>query len=196
MLEKALFRKHTKLILYMVSRRYFSQKELIEWSLSNKEFKDKDSLENKGQYRDKLISLGILKKYTYKEFSRLYSKETESACKAYREPQERKRCLLEFDSNALVGLDYPKLKGIILPFRDYVTEINTKKERFEISDIVKTFVFGCSIQRILFLNERVSKDLTLLIESKPEIGAELLLLVEKARDAMEKMIKEKITIKV
>ena len=40
--------------------------------------------------------------------------------------------------------------------------------------------------------ERLSKDLALLIESKPEINEELLLLVEKARDTMERMIKEKI----
>jgi hypothetical protein len=175
----------------MALRRYFSQKELIEWSLSNKEFKDKDSLENKGQYRDKLIFFGILKKYTYKEFSVLYPKEIQSASKAYREPQERKRCLLEFDSTSLIGLDYPKLKEVTLPFKDYIKSINTKK-KFDISEIVRAFIFGCSIQRILFLNERLSRDLALLIESKPEIDERLLPLVKKARDVMEKTIKEKI----
>jgi hypothetical protein len=189
MLEKALFRKHTKLILYMASRRYFSQKEIIDWSLSNKEFKDKDSLENKGQYRDKLIFFGILKKYKYKEFSMLYPKEIELANRAYQEPQERKRCLLEFDSNALISLDYPKLKGINLPFQEFINTLNTEKE---LSEIVKAFVFGCSIQRIQFLSERISKDLTKLIESRPDINEELLPLVEKARDVMEKGIKEKI----
>ncbi len=189
MLEKALFKKHTKLILYMVSRKYFSQKEIINWSLSNKEFKDKDSLENKGQYRDKLIFFGVLKKYTYKEFFKKYPNEIESASRAYIEPQERKRCLLEFDSSSLIALDYPKLKMIKLPFQEYIKNINTNKE---ISDIVRAFVFGCSIQRILLLNERISKNLELLIESRPMINEELLPLAETARISMENMIKNKI----
>jgi hypothetical protein len=192
MLEKALFRKHTKLILYMASRRYFSQKEIIAWSLSNKEFKDKDSWENKGQYRDKLISFGILKKYNYKEFSKVYPKEIESANKAYQEPQERKRCILEFESSALIALDYPKLKGIALPFQEYAKETDTKKE---LSETVKAFVFGCSIQRILLLSERLSREMTKLIESRPEIDEKLLPLAEKAKSIMEKWIKEKIEVR-
>jgi hypothetical protein len=175
----------------MASRRYFSQKELIDWCLSNREFKDKDSIENKGQYRDKLISMGILKKHSYKEFKKKHPKETESAAKAYKKPQERKRCLLEFDSNALIALDYPKLRGVMLPFNDYAKEIKTKKE---ISDIIKAFVFGCSIQRILIVNEKISKASSHLTESRPEIDEGLLPLIQKARDTMEKMIKEKIAV--
>ena len=68
MLNKAIFRKHSKLFLYMISRTYFSQKEIILWSLNNNEFKDKDSWENKGQFRNKMIKLGVLKKYSYKTF--------------------------------------------------------------------------------------------------------------------------------
>jgi hypothetical protein len=193
MLEKALFRKHTKLILHMASRQFFSQKEIIRWSLKNKEFKDKDSWENRGQFRDKLIDFEILRKYTYKEFSKSFPKEIELASKSYQELQERKRCLLEFDPNALISLDYPKLKGIGLPFREYIDTINEKeKTEKELSDIVRAFVFGCSIQRILFLSERMSRDMAKLIESRQDIDEELLPLVEKARDLMEKKIKERI----
>ncbi len=192
MLEKALFRKHTRLILYMAARQYFSQKELILWSLANNEFKDKDSIENKGQFRDKLISIGLLKKYTFKEFQNLYPNETTHACKAYAEPMERKRCMLEFDSGKLISLDYPDLSGVKLPFREYASEINDDLMGFYIPDIVKAFVFGCSMQRIIMFNEKLLADMNLIINSRPEISEELLPLVEKARETMENMVKKRI----
>jgi hypothetical protein len=195
MLEKTLFRKHTKLILFMAERKFFSQKELIAWSLKNKEFRDKDSIENKGQYRDKLISFGVLRKYTGKEFSSQYPEEIETANIAYKDSQERKRCLLVFDSGALIGLDYPKLKELELPLQEYAGKIISEKKNpgnHEISSIVKAFVFGCSIQKIIILNEKISKDLAILNDSRPLITEELLPLVETAREIMEKTIKEKI----
>lgn len=192
MLEKALFRKHTKLILYMAERKYFSQKELIEWSLSHNEFKDKDSIENKGQFRDKLISYGLLKKYSFKEFKNLYPNELTDACKAYTESMERKRCILLFNSDNLIGLDYPTLAVLKLPFQTYAAKLNKNNLTYSISDTVKAFVFGCSIQKILLFNEKFSGEMKLLANARDELSEELLPLVELARDAMEENIREKV----
>ncbi|NTV23977.1 MAG: hypothetical protein HGA85_06440 [Nanoarchaeota archaeon] len=164
MLDKALFRKHTKLILYLMSREYFSQKEAIAYSLANNEFKDKDSWENKGQFRDKLISLGLLKKYSYKEFSRLYPAHAEDASKAYAGSYERKRAMLVFDSLRLLELIAPSLMktranspGIeeVLPIKEYASKCISDYDReMSIKSYLDSFILGCSMQRILIFRSQ------------------------------------------
>ncbi|MCM2325220.1 MAG: hypothetical protein NDI94_02065 [Candidatus Woesearchaeota archaeon] len=192
MLDKALYKKHTRLILYMAKRKYFSQKEIIDWSLLNGEFKDKDSIENKGQFRDKLISHGTLKKYTYKEFLKRNPDEARHACAAYTDPQERKRCLLEFDPKGFIALDYPRLKDIDLPFCEYADFVFDSSYDFHISDIVKAFVLGCSIQKVIPFSKKFSEDMKAIIQVRPEVDERLLPLVEAAKETMEKMLRKRI----
>jgi hypothetical protein len=195
MLDHALYRKHTRLILYMAKRRFFSQKEMIEWSLLNNEFKDKDSIENKGQFKDKLIQHGTLKKYTYREFSRIYGDEARNACRAYIDPQERKRCLIEFDPKGFIALDYPRLKEIDLPFCEYADFVFDISYGFSISDIVKAFVLGCSIQKVIPFSKRFSEDMKMIIQARPEVDERLLPLVGAAKETMERMLRSRIEAK-
>ncbi|MEM2131150.1 MAG: hypothetical protein QXR96_01375 [Candidatus Woesearchaeota archaeon] len=171
MLEKAIFRKHTKLILFMAYRKYFSQKELIEFSLKNKDFKDKDSIENKGQFLDKLIKLGLIEKYKYKDFLKKHPDKIKEASIAYKKSHERKRIILEFKEKNLLLLEYELseirdiikevLKKDILPFNEYLNKIyetffkkqklkNNKEKNFEIKEIVALFLIGCSFSKIYF----------------------------------------------
>ncbi|MEM3373909.1 MAG: hypothetical protein QXE31_01685 [Candidatus Woesearchaeota archaeon] len=160
MLEKALFRKHTKLFLYMSVRQYFSQKELIIFSLSHREFKDKDSIENKGQFLDKLINLGIIKKYKYKDFIKKYPEKIRAASIAYQKSHERKRIILEFKIEQFLALDFPfikKIKNFELPFKEYINQfydINTNKLHknlnYSIKELITFFLYGCSLAKIYF----------------------------------------------
>jgi len=143
MLNKAIFRKHTQLFLYMIFRHYFSQKEIILWSLKNKEFKDKDSWENKGQFRDKMIKLGVLKKYSYKEFKKIYPTKVKDASIAYKKSHERKRVILKINSLRLIELLIPNL----------LNKFDSKILEFiPIQEYIQAFIYGCATQKIITFN--------------------------------------------
>ncbi|MFH2020979.1 MAG: hypothetical protein ABIJ34_06175 [archaeon] len=216
MLEKAIFRKHTNLFLYMISREHFSQKEIIHFSLENHEFKDKDSWENKGQFRDKLINLGLLKKYSFREFKERYPSLAEDAGRAYEKSHERKRIILSFDSTKLLGMALPSLnrfndkKDIInlIPIKEFSTAcltsnigstnnesiIRYNKDDFTIREYINAFIVGCSIQRILVFKSQKLLELMKTFSSKTgDYDEEELLIMRDymilARDLFEKNIK-------
>jgi hypothetical protein len=159
MLNQAIFRKHSKLFLYMISRTYFSQKEIILWSLNNNEFKDKDSWENKGQFRDKMINLGVLKKYSYKIFKEYYPDKITKASIAYIKSHERKRVILELNSLKLIELLIPSFINRfdpkilkLIPIQEYANICLNKTISHTIQEYIHAFIFGCATQKIITLN--------------------------------------------
>ena len=159
MLNKAIFRKHTQLFLYMIFRHYFSQKEIILWSLKNKEFKDKDSWENKGQFRDKMIKLGVLKKYSYKEFKKIYPTKVKDASIAYKKSHERKRVILKINSLRLIELLIPNLLNKFdskilefIPIQEYAKFCLENKKSYTIQEYIQAFIYGCATQKIITFN--------------------------------------------
>lgn len=203
LLEKSLFKKHTILFLYMIIREYFSQKELILYSLKNNEFKDKDSIENKGQFLDKLIDLKVIEKYNYRDFMKKFPSKINDASKAYIKSHERKRVILEFKIMNFLALEFPLIKKIKneLPFKEYINEIynieknelkinELKIENFFIKDIIKSFLIGCSLANIYFFPkyEKMNKILKKYTLNN-EIKEQDLILINIAKRKIEKILK-------
>jgi hypothetical protein len=167
MLDRAIFSKHTRLFLFMMSRVNFSQKEIIAWSLENKEFKDKDSWENRGQFRDKMISLGLLSKHSYKEFASLHPDLAAEAASAYEGSHERKRIILSFQSLRLLEIRLPALRSYaeksgdhksmldLIPLKAYSAAC-LEMDQEPLGRCIDAFIVGCSMQRVLLLmNQRL-----------------------------------------
>lgn len=144
----------------MISRQYFSQKEIILWSLNNHEFKDKDSWENKGQFRDKMIDFGLLKKYSYKKFKKLHPNEIDSAASAYETSFERKRVILEMSSFKLIDLLIPSFADKfdsrildLIPIKEYAIHCLNKQKKHTIKDYIQALILGCATQKIIVFNQ-------------------------------------------
>ena len=190
----------------MISRNYFSQKEIILWSLENFEFKDKDSWENKGQFRDKMINLNILKKYPYKKFKELYPEKINDASIAYTKSHERKRIILEMNSLKLIDLLIPnqldKFDSTILnliPIQEYakicLSQLKNQSTNHSINDYIHAFIFGCATQKIILFNQpKLTKLSNTLNEYIMNIYDENLLNLNEeinlARNLFEKNIKK------
>jgi len=159
MLGKAIFRKHTRLFLYMLSRVYFSQKEVILWCIENGEFKDKDSWENKGQFKDKMVRYGLIKEYSYKSFKETFPDEVDAASIAYKRSHERKRLILEMDSVRFLSFlvfDINKIKDEelrkLIPLQEYATLCLKESSEHTIQEYLFAFIAGCATQRIYTFN--------------------------------------------
>ncbi|MEM4397821.1 MAG: hypothetical protein QW757_04325 [Candidatus Woesearchaeota archaeon] len=189
----------------MSLREFFSQKELIIFSLTNGDFKDKDSIENKGQFLDKLIKLGIIKKYKYKDFLKKHPDKIRYASIAYKKSHERKRVILEFSIENFLSLDFPfikKIKNFSLPFKEYLNQIYDihtnnfhKNFNYQLKELVIFFLYGCSLAKIYFTKyQKILNQLKKIknYEYFENLNKDSLILIKIAQEQMELKLRKSI----
>ncbi|MFH0875529.1 MAG: hypothetical protein V1859_06310 [archaeon] len=99
--KRAIFKKHARLFFFMASRVYFSQRQIIDYSFANRDFRSEAVWDTKGKYKDILIKEGFLIPLSQEVFEKSDPDSFLSCEKYYKNNNTKKRLYLKFNIKKL-----------------------------------------------------------------------------------------------